>query len=65
MLLDARLAGSNLTEDDEFLRVIKIRSTISFGGEVKPFNLPEHSLFDKLIVAHLVMKFPLLMEPEY
>jgi hypothetical protein len=65
MLLDARLAGSNSTEDDKLLRAIQIRSTTSFGGEVNPFNLPEHSLFEKLIVAHLVMKFPLLMEPEY
>jgi hypothetical protein len=28
--------GSNPTEDDGFLRVIKIRSTLSFGVEVKP-----------------------------
>jgi hypothetical protein len=27
--------GSNPAEDDEFLRVIKIRSTKYFGGEVK------------------------------
>jgi hypothetical protein len=33
--LHPRLAGSNLAEDDGFLRVIKIRSTTSFGGEVK------------------------------
>jgi hypothetical protein len=30
-----RLAGSNPAEDDGFLRVIKIRSTTSFGGEEK------------------------------
>jgi hypothetical protein len=35
-VLDPRLAGSILTEVDGFLRVIKIRSTTSFGGEVKP-----------------------------
>jgi hypothetical protein len=34
--LDPRFAGSNPAEDDGFLRVIKIRSTTSFGGEVKP-----------------------------
>jgi hypothetical protein len=28
-------AGSNPAENDGYLRVIKIRSTISFGGEVK------------------------------
>jgi hypothetical protein len=27
--------GSNLPEGDRFLRAIKIRSTPSFGGEVK------------------------------
>jgi hypothetical protein len=32
--LDTRFAGSNPAEDDGFLRVIKIRSTTSFGGEV-------------------------------
>jgi hypothetical protein len=31
-----RFAGSNAVEDDGFLIVIKIRSTTSFGGEVKP-----------------------------
>jgi hypothetical protein len=34
--LDPRLTVSNLAEDDGFLRVIKIRSTTSFVGEVKP-----------------------------
>jgi hypothetical protein len=34
--LDPRFAGSNKAEDDGLLRVIKIRSTTSFGGEVKP-----------------------------
>jgi hypothetical protein len=34
--LDPKFAGSNPTKDDGFLRVIKIRSTTSFGGEVKP-----------------------------
>jgi hypothetical protein len=28
--------GSNPAKEDGFLRVIKIRSTTSFGGEVKP-----------------------------
>jgi hypothetical protein len=32
--LDPRFAGSKPAEDDGFLRVIKIRSTTSFGGEV-------------------------------
>jgi hypothetical protein len=31
-----RFAGLNPVEDNGFLRAIKIRSTISFGGEVKP-----------------------------
>jgi hypothetical protein len=35
-VLDPRFAGSIRTEVDGFLRVIKIRSTTSFGGEVKP-----------------------------
>jgi hypothetical protein len=34
--LDPKLAGSNPVKDDGFLRTIKIRSTTSFGGEVKP-----------------------------
>jgi hypothetical protein len=34
--LDPRFAGSIPTEGDGFLRVIKIRSTTTFGGEVKP-----------------------------
>jgi hypothetical protein len=34
--LDPRFSGSIPTEGDGFLRVIKIRSTTSFGGEVKP-----------------------------
>jgi hypothetical protein len=34
--LDPRFAGSNPAEKDGFLRVIKISSTASFGGEVKP-----------------------------
>jgi hypothetical protein len=35
-LLDPRFAGSNPAVDNGFLRAIKIRSTTSFGGEVKP-----------------------------
>jgi hypothetical protein len=31
-----RFTGSNLGEDNGFLRVIKIYSTTSFRGEVKP-----------------------------
>jgi hypothetical protein len=34
--LEPRFAGSNLAEDDGFLRAIKVRSTTPFGGEVKP-----------------------------
>jgi hypothetical protein len=34
--LDPRFAGSIPDEVDGFLRVIKILSTTSFGGEVKP-----------------------------
>jgi hypothetical protein len=33
--LDPRFTGSNPAEKDGFLRMIKIRSTTSFGGEVK------------------------------
>jgi hypothetical protein len=33
---DQRFAGSNPAEGDGFLRAIKLRSTTSFGGEVKP-----------------------------
>jgi hypothetical protein len=28
--------GSNVVEEDGFLRAIKVRSTTSFGGKVKP-----------------------------
>jgi hypothetical protein len=31
--LDTRFAGSNLAEDDAFLRAIKIRSTASLEGK--------------------------------
>jgi hypothetical protein len=34
--LDPRFVGLNTVEDYRFLRAIKIRSTTSFGGEVKP-----------------------------
>jgi hypothetical protein len=34
--MDPMLTGSNPTEGDGFFRRIKIRSTLSFGGEVKP-----------------------------
>jgi hypothetical protein len=36
VIINARFAGSIPTEVDGFLRVIKIRSTTSVGGEVKP-----------------------------
>jgi hypothetical protein len=32
-----RFAGSNTAEDYEFLRVIKVRNTTTFGREVKPW----------------------------
>jgi hypothetical protein len=41
--LDPRFAGSNPADDDGFLRVIKIHSATSFGGEVKP-SVPCHHL---------------------
>jgi hypothetical protein len=34
--LDPKFASSNPAEDDAFLRAIKIRSTTSFGEEMKP-----------------------------
>jgi hypothetical protein len=34
--LDSRFAGSNLSEDDGFLREIKICSMTSIRGEVRP-----------------------------
>jgi hypothetical protein len=34
--LDPRFAGSNPAESGGFLKTIKIRSTSSFGGKVKP-----------------------------
>jgi hypothetical protein len=33
--LEARFGDSNPTEDDGFLRAIKIRKMFSFGGKVK------------------------------
>jgi hypothetical protein len=39
--LNPRFAGSNPTEYDGFLRVIKISSSTSFGGEVK-LSVPCH-----------------------
>jgi hypothetical protein len=35
LAIGQRLAGSNLAEDDEFLLAMEIRSTTSFGVEVK------------------------------
>jgi hypothetical protein len=35
LALDPRFAASNPAEEDEFLRTIKIRRTISFGREAK------------------------------
>jgi hypothetical protein len=34
--MDPRFAGSNPAEEDGFLMAIKICTTNSFGGEVKP-----------------------------
>jgi hypothetical protein len=34
--LDRRFSGSNLADDDGFLREIKIHSMFSFGEEIKP-----------------------------
>jgi hypothetical protein len=34
--LDPRFTDSNTAEGDELSRAIKIRSTPTFGGEVKP-----------------------------
>jgi hypothetical protein len=36
MVMDSRFADSIPAEDDGFLTAIKIRSTTSFGGKVKP-----------------------------
>jgi hypothetical protein len=36
LALDPRFASLNPAADDGLLRVIEIRSTTSFGGEVKP-----------------------------
>jgi hypothetical protein len=36
VIREPRSAGSYPVEDDGFLRAIKIRSTTSVGGEVKP-----------------------------
>jgi hypothetical protein len=41
--LDPRVVGSNPAEGDGFLREIKIRSTTSFGGEIKP-SVPCHDI---------------------
>jgi hypothetical protein len=45
--LDPRFVGSNLAEDDGFLRAIKIRSATSFGGEVKP-SVPCRKMYGML-----------------
>jgi hypothetical protein len=36
LAIGPKLCGSNTAEDNGFLRAIKIHSTASFGGEVKP-----------------------------
>jgi hypothetical protein len=36
LALDPKFVGTNPAKDDEFLRVMEICSTPSFGGEVKP-----------------------------
>jgi hypothetical protein len=43
MLVIAWFASSNPIEGYEFLSAIKIRSTPSFGGEVKPL-VPRHKI---------------------
>jgi hypothetical protein len=40
---DPRFVGSNQAEDDGYLRVIKIRTMTSFGGDVKPL-VPCHNI---------------------
>jgi hypothetical protein len=45
--LGPRFSGSSPAEDDEFLRAIKIRSTTSFGGEVRPSVL-YHKIYGTL-----------------
>jgi hypothetical protein len=58
LAIDPRFAGSYPAEDSEFLRVIKIRSTTSFGEEVKPSALcrnilrrvKEHCRYEKILV---------------
>jgi hypothetical protein len=49
-----KFAGSNPTEDDASLRQIKIRSTTSFGGKVKPLV--------HVIRSYGVVKIPTSME---
>jgi hypothetical protein len=44
---DPRFAGSDPAEDSGFLRAIKIRSTTSFRGEVKPL-FPCHKILQHL-----------------
>jgi hypothetical protein len=43
LALDPKFAVSNPAEDDTFLRVIKVSSPTSFGGEVKPL-VPCHEI---------------------
>jgi hypothetical protein len=38
-----RFAGSNVADNNRFLRTIKIRNTASFGGEAKP-SVPRHKI---------------------
>jgi hypothetical protein len=73
LAIDPRFAGSYPAEDNEFLRVIKIRSTTSFGEEVKPSapcrnilrHVKEHCRYEKIyfvgnIHCHFFAKLPLL-----
>jgi hypothetical protein len=49
------IRGIDLTDSDGFLRAIKIRSTTSFGGEVKPSSpcrkmlrhVKDHFIYDR------------------
>jgi hypothetical protein len=45
--LDPTSAGSNPAEDDGTLREIKVHSTTSFGGDIKPL-LRSHKTYGKL-----------------
>jgi hypothetical protein len=64
--LDPRIAGSNPSEDDGFLRVIKILRTTFFGREVKPSipcskilrHVKETLRYDSYFVGKIRQPFP-------